>query len=323
MSIGLPTYNGARFLRESLDCLLGQDFEDLEVLISDNASTDDTPAIAAEYAQRDARVRVVRQPTNIGATANFTYVLRETRGALFMWAADDDRWELDYVSSCLTALEANPAAVIAASSVRFIEGESEEPVEDRSPELWDNPDLSSPDPAKRVARLMSRRGWYLVYGLIRREALEATRPITPAYGWDVVLTVELAARGPIVVIPRQLFTYRVVRKPVDPDRGAWNRDVIKLADTRSTPYSHLQEACCAAVASAGLSWWQHQRAHVAVLSACYLRRTPMRSRIDLEVMSRFHLGVARRDISDVVKYGTLRVWLWLRRLGRRWTGPST
>ena len=313
VSIGLPTYNGAGHLRDALDSLLAQDYPNLELLVSDNASTDETPTITTEYAQRDPRVRVVRQQSNIGPTANFTYVLRESHGAFFMWAADDDRWDRDYVSACLAALEANPRAVMAASSVQFIEGEDEHPAASHVPELFDNPDLSSPDPAVRIARLLSRAGWYLVYGLIRRSAADAIRPIAPAYGWDVIVMAELATRGPIVVVPRALFTYRVVRRPVDTDRGAWSQEVIGLTDIRATPYSHLQEACCAAVAAGDLGWWQRLRTHAAVLLTCYVRPTPMRKRIDAEVATRFRLGVGRSDVSDVLKYGALRIFVPLRR----------
>lgn len=310
VSIGLPTHNGSRHLREALESLLAQDYDDFEILISDNASTDATPDIAGEFAQRDPRVRVIRQRTNLGPTANFTFVLRETGGRYFMWAADDDRWHSAYVSSCVAALERSPEAVMATTLVQFIEADTDEPLVSRPPHplhLWDNPDLSSTDPAARIGRLMSRAGWYQLYGLMRRDAVDAMRPISPAFGWDVVFTAELAARGPIVLVKRNLFTYRVARKP-PADRGAWNQDVTNLPNVRETPYSHLQEACCAAVASAGLSWWQHQRVHAAILTACYLRDTPMRARIQREVEARLRIGAASRSTSDVLKYGTIMLW---------------
>jgi len=71
------------------------------------------------------------------------------------------------------------------------------------------------------------------------------------------------------------------------------------------------------VASAGLGWWQHQRVHAAILSACYLRDTPMRARIAGEVGARLRTGLASRDASDVLKYGTIRLWKRARRATRR------
>jgi hypothetical protein len=314
VSIGLPTYNGASHLGEALECLTGQDYPNLEIIVSDNASNDDTLAIAESFAKRDARLRVVRQATNVGPTENFNLVFRQTTGPLFMWAADDDRWEPDYVSACVTGLNANPKAVMACTSVRFVVGGSDESSDEFVAELFDNPDLSSPDPAVRIGRLMSRGGWFQIYGLARRSALEATRQFSPGFGSDVVLTVELATQGPIILVPRPLFVFRVVRGPRDPDRGVWNQDVVGLPKIRETAYSQLQEACTAAIAQSGLAWWQRQRARGAVLIACYVRPTPMRAHIRPEVDTRFRLALAGRDLPAILKYGIVGVAIRLRRL---------
>jgi len=89
----MPVYNGARTMRRTLDALLGQTFGDFEVLLSDNASTDDTEAIGREYAARDPRVRYLRQPTNLGAIGNFLYVLEHTSGPYYSWLACDDFYD--------------------------------------------------------------------------------------------------------------------------------------------------------------------------------------------------------------------------------------
>jgi glycosyltransferase involved in cell wall biosynthesis len=68
LSIGLPVYNGEEYLAESLDALLGQTYEDFELVISDNASTDGTQELCRKYAARDSRIRYLRLPRNIGAT---------------------------------------------------------------------------------------------------------------------------------------------------------------------------------------------------------------------------------------------------------------
>lgn len=91
VSIGMPVYNGEKFIREALDSLLAQTFTDFELIISDNASTDGTEAICREYAAKDSRIRYVRQAKNLGPVANFKYVLDEAVGEYFMWAAHDDR----------------------------------------------------------------------------------------------------------------------------------------------------------------------------------------------------------------------------------------
>ena len=101
VSIGMPVYNGEQFIREALDSLLAQTFTDFELIISDNASTDGTEAICREYATRDARIRYVRWAENRGGIANFMHVLDKAVGEYFMWAAHDDRWDPNWVSSIL------------------------------------------------------------------------------------------------------------------------------------------------------------------------------------------------------------------------------
>lgn len=97
VSIGMPVYNGATFIREALDSLLAQSFSDFELIISDNASTDGTEIICREYAEKDERIRYVRQAENLGPTANFKFVLDEAVGEYFMWAAHDDRRGKDFL----------------------------------------------------------------------------------------------------------------------------------------------------------------------------------------------------------------------------------
>lgn len=100
----MPVYNGGELLRDALDSLLAQTETDFELLISDNASTDNTPAIAAEYATRDTRIRYIRQETNLGAASNFSYVLNQAAGRYFMWAAYDDLWHPTFIEESITAL---------------------------------------------------------------------------------------------------------------------------------------------------------------------------------------------------------------------------
>jgi len=117
VSIGLPTYNRSHYLREALDCLLSQTHNNFELIISDNASTDDTQKICQEYVKRDRRIRYIRQKKNIGGFENFKFVLGQAKGEYFMWAADDDLWEPTFVSELLSLLFSNPSAVLAMSRI--------------------------------------------------------------------------------------------------------------------------------------------------------------------------------------------------------------
>ena len=114
VSIGLPVYNGADDLRRSLDSLLSQTHTNFELIISDNASTDAvTQRITEEYAARDPRIRLTRQQNNRGAITNFLWVLNQSRGEFFMWAAHDDAWADDYIDKLVNSLVAAPDAVLA------------------------------------------------------------------------------------------------------------------------------------------------------------------------------------------------------------------
>src|ERR1700754_583434 len=95
LSIGLPVYNSEDYLAESLEALLGQSFEDFELIISDNASTDGTADICRRYRGQDSRIRYIRQPRNIGGAPNHNFLVHEARGELFKWASHDDLYARD------------------------------------------------------------------------------------------------------------------------------------------------------------------------------------------------------------------------------------
>lgn len=124
VSIGMPVYNGDAFIREALDSLLAQTFTDFELIISDNASTDDTQLICQEYAANDCRIRYVRQSRNIGAAANFQFVLKQAVGKLFMWAAADDSWDPRFISLNIDNLTGNKRLIGSIGRVLFCDGET-------------------------------------------------------------------------------------------------------------------------------------------------------------------------------------------------------
>src|ERR1035437_2690330 len=116
-SIGMPVYNGEKYIREALDSLLAQTLADFELIVSDNASTDGTDAICLEYAARGSRIRHVRQSESRGATANFQPVLDKARGEYFMWAAADDRWDGAWLGCpCETSRSKHGDVIVCATT---------------------------------------------------------------------------------------------------------------------------------------------------------------------------------------------------------------
>ena len=104
VSIGIPVFNGAKTLARTIEAAINQDYGNLEIIISDNCSTDETQMIAENYQAKDPRIKYVRQDKNFGMTANFTKVFEYSTGEFFMWAAHDDQHVPTFISSCLPFL---------------------------------------------------------------------------------------------------------------------------------------------------------------------------------------------------------------------------
>ncbi len=109
ITIGMPVYNGSNYIREAIDSLLKQTFSDFELIISDNASTDDTKDICEQYVRNDSRITYVRQNKNLGPLANFKFVLDSAKSEYFMWAAADDKWDKTWLEDIYTNIQNKPS----------------------------------------------------------------------------------------------------------------------------------------------------------------------------------------------------------------------
>lgn len=221
VSIGLPVYNGARFLAQALDDLLGQTFDDLEVVACDNASTDATPDLLADYAQRDPRLVVVRNPTNVGALANANLATARARAPLFALAAYDDRHAPDFVARLVAALDADPDAVVAYGRQTLI-GEDGRPFRFH-PDVraWSDAGgnryaydgaLERPLPGDPVERmrgvLRSNDVNAPIHGLFRRAALVRIGGHR-VHGSDRLIVAHAALLGRFAFVDAPLFGYRI------------------------------------------------------------------------------------------------------------------
>jgi glycosyltransferase involved in cell wall biosynthesis len=204
------------YLPESLAALRRQSFADFELVVCDNASTDDTAEVVHEFARDDPRIRYVRVDVDAGAGANFNRCVAETSGELFSWAASDDRFRPSYLERALGALSESNEFAMCTPSVAFVDENGAVTGGVTQPR-----DLSSSDVGIRLRAYLDRRSWYMVYGLVRRQALLGTCLFRPRYGPDVVLVWELLLRGRITTLDEPLLEYRryAVKRAADVWRG--------------------------------------------------------------------------------------------------------
>lgn len=214
VTLGLPVFNGAQFVEEALRDLLSQTYPRLEILVSDNASTDGTEAICRRLAAADPRVRYVRQTENIGSSRNFEFLAREARGELFAWCAHDDRRLPSYVEECVRELARRPEAVLCNSAVTFLDEKG------RPLRKWPDRNFETrhQDRPQRAERLIDHVNWVDMYGLIRRDLLLRALPIEPVWGGDVVLSMKLLMMGHFAKVPAPLFQYRGWVRPRSPEK---------------------------------------------------------------------------------------------------------
>lgn len=203
LTLGLPVYNGARFLAESLDALRAQTFTDFELIVSDNASTDATGEVATAYAQSDPRIRYVRHPVNRGSAFNHNYVLRQARGEFFKWVSDDDLYAPELLQRCIAGLDARPEAVLAHAWTAFIDDSGQVTRAVEYPLTTDVPNAPA-----RFRSLLYTQGGDDIYGVIRTSVLARVPDHGSHHLADRTWVAELALHGPFHNVPMHLYFRR-------------------------------------------------------------------------------------------------------------------
>ena len=205
VTIGMPIYNEERFLEETLRSLAAQDYPNLTVIISDNASTDRTGEIASTFANDDERFVYSRCEENVGVAENFRRVTEMAESKYFMWAAGHDLWSPNLISECVVALEESEEGSIAVAPSWWVDQDGQRDNRDTS-----YPDLSSKGVFSRFFAVL----WgnmHPVLGLMRTEYLRTTRNVQTFAGADLVLLTEMNLRGPFVSVPGASWQRRDVR----------------------------------------------------------------------------------------------------------------
>ncbi|HPF13103.1 MAG: glycosyltransferase family 2 protein [Planctomycetes bacterium] len=211
ISFAIPVYNGMPYLVPAIESVLGQSLGDLELILADNASNDETEEVCRRYASEDARVRYFRHADNMGAAANFNFAVHVAQAPYFKWAAADDVCGADWARDSVEALDqAGEQAVLAFSHVLWIDAAGN-PIESYGAGLpW-----SSGPPHERLRSLLANPVQSHLFkcspicGVSRLKTLRTTELIGPFGGSDKVTLVEMALRGQWIEIPKPHFQRRV------------------------------------------------------------------------------------------------------------------
>jgi glycosyltransferase involved in cell wall biosynthesis len=201
LSIGLPVYNGAKYLKAAIETHLAQSFKDFELIICDNASIDETGNICQHYVSSDQRVRYYRNSENHGAVWNFNRCFELARGEYFKLSAHDDLLEPTFCEKCIEVLDANPDVVLCHSLSKVVDDNL------NCLAVYD-PSVLATDKPKATRRFGARlRGGRCieVFGVIRSSALRSVRPFLPFVGCDRALLAELAVEGRFATVQEYLF----------------------------------------------------------------------------------------------------------------------
>lgn len=270
VNIGVPVFNGEKGLVRALDSLLKQDYSNLEIIISDNASTDATSEICQKYAREDYRVKYYRAEENLGVIWNFNRVFELSSGKYFMWTAHDDYREPSFVSACVEKMEQCPDAVLCqAYTAMFIEGRKE---------MLCVANLNSFEGitglVQRYRETLKRFPTTAIYGLYRSSAMRKTQIYQKVIATDLAFIQELSIYGEFVQVPKALFNYF--------GRGKWNtvhQDYRAFFGKERKPwwylpfvvlfFSHWKRVACASIPfSTKLHLWsillEHETTQLAV-----------------------------------------------------------
>ncbi|WGF88591.1 glycosyltransferase family 2 protein [Marinivivus vitaminiproducens] len=239
ITVGLVVYNGADYVAQAIRSVLAQTFDDFELIILDNASSDGTEAICRELAATDPRIRYERRPENVGVARNFNGCIERARGQYLQWLCHDDLVAPTFLERTVAVLDERSDVVLAFGQTRLID-EAGEPLRpgpgdnvfiDRQGHRRNGPppaDLATQDSAAArfldVKKRMIRN--FHLFGLHRLDVIRQTMQQQPIYGADMNLVAEVALYGKFHEVPEDLFFKREHAKqslaiPTAEGRAKW------------------------------------------------------------------------------------------------------
>lgn len=204
VSIGVPVFNGEAFIETALRSLLTQTYTDIEVVISDNASTDRTEEICRRIAAEDSRVRYSRASANRGLVWNHRRALAMARGEFFMFAPHDDWFAPSYVEAAVQALDADPEVSFAHAVTVLVDEDGTEIGRELTRQR-----MQDPSPSIRFWDMLTVQGGINWYGLARRRLMQRIGRYEALPRSERIVLAELALWGPFALLPAGLYFRRI------------------------------------------------------------------------------------------------------------------
>jgi len=214
VTIGVPVYNGEKYLAKTLNSLLYQTFDDFEIIISDNASTDKTPIISKEFLQKDNRVKYIRHEKNLGGLKNYLFLLSKAETQYFMWASADDYWDPQFLEKNVKVLDENENIIGSISDVEFV-GENL-PNMYKSNEkgttfqyLINHLPPSTASLSEKVSFHLKYNRGMSTYSVFRTEILKKCIIKRNLCGWDQTVVLNTLKHGDLYVV-NEILMYRAI-----------------------------------------------------------------------------------------------------------------
>jgi glycosyltransferase involved in cell wall biosynthesis len=283
VTIGVPVYNGERYLSECLESLLGQTFSDFVLVISDNASTDGTSDICRRFEQRDPRVRYLRNERNIGMYPNFNVLLQNVQTKYFKLANADDFWDREMLEKCVAVLESDPSIAVCYPRCTLIDETTGAQTRYLHPLH-----VVEDDPKVRIRRVLGElRLVNQFQGVARADVLKKILFFEHPQA-DCIVLVELSLYGKIYELPEFLYYRRL-----HPDSSSWNR-----SDTQHQARRLYSEGT-------DRYRWPAWKYHLALLARVWRAPVPLRDRTELAARIIRGMVWNRRELIHECLQGTL------------------
>lgn len=212
VSIGIPVFNGGNYIESTLCAVLSQTFKNLEIIISDNASDDNTQEICERYAAKDERIKYFRNKSNLGAAKNYNLTFAKSTGEFFKWLGHDDPLEPEFIEKSVAILESDPGVIACYSRTKVIDGAGKpKPINlFYKASFSPKPKLNSDDPTTRFYHcVVNQYPPNAIFGLIRKSFLEKTQLIGSYISSDLPLLSEMALCGRIYELSEFLMYRRI------------------------------------------------------------------------------------------------------------------